>query len=66
MTDKPAFAYVTHIESTPEKVWDALTDADLTAASWATAMSRIGAAVGAVERTYRLSRGACPADESWT
>ncbi|MFF3330543.1 ArsR/SmtB family transcription factor [Streptomyces sp. NPDC002888] len=34
MTDKPAFVYVTYIASTPEKVWDALTDADLTAAYW--------------------------------
>jgi len=34
MTDKPSFVYVTYIESTPEKVWDALTDADLTAAYW--------------------------------
>ncbi|MFI6655025.1 ArsR/SmtB family transcription factor [Streptomyces sp. NPDC050523] len=34
MADKPAFVYVTYIHSTPEKVWDALTDADLTAAYW--------------------------------
>jgi uncharacterized protein YndB with AHSA1/START domain/DNA-binding transcriptional ArsR family regulator len=34
MADKPAFVYVTYISSTPEKVWDALTDADLTAAYW--------------------------------
>ncbi|MDQ1042942.1 metalloregulator ArsR/SmtB family transcription factor [Streptomyces sp. V4I2] len=34
MTDKPTYVYVTYIESTPEKVWDALTDADLTAAYW--------------------------------
>ncbi len=34
MTDKPAFVYVTYIESTPEKVWHALTDADLTAQYW--------------------------------
>ncbi|MFJ4468252.1 ArsR/SmtB family transcription factor [Streptomyces sp. NPDC089424] len=34
MTDKPTFVYVTYIESTPEKVWDALTDADLTAVYW--------------------------------
>src|SRR5436190_13254201 len=31
MTDKPTFVYVTYIRSTPEKVWEALTDADLTA-----------------------------------
>ncbi|MEV1067152.1 metalloregulator ArsR/SmtB family transcription factor [Streptomyces sp. NPDC050263] len=34
MTDKPTFVYVTYIASTPERVWDALTDADLTAAYW--------------------------------
>ncbi|HEU5470418.1 MAG TPA: metalloregulator ArsR/SmtB family transcription factor, partial [Actinophytocola sp.] len=34
MTDKPNFVYVTYIESTPERVWQALTDADLTAQYW--------------------------------
>jgi uncharacterized protein YndB with AHSA1/START domain len=34
MTDKPSFVYVTYIESTPERVWNALTDADLTAEYW--------------------------------
>ncbi|MFD4523491.1 ArsR/SmtB family transcription factor [Streptomyces sp. NPDC058470] len=34
MTDKPSYVYVIYIQSTPEKVWDALTDADLTAAYW--------------------------------
>ena len=34
MADKPSFVYVIYIESTPERVWDALTDADLTAAYW--------------------------------
>src|SRR2546430_6360344 len=34
MSDKPTFVYVTYIESTPEKVWHALTDADLTATYW--------------------------------
>ena len=34
MTDKPTFVYVTYIESTPERVWQALTDADLTAEYW--------------------------------
>ncbi|GAA2630841.1 metalloregulator ArsR/SmtB family transcription factor [Streptomyces vastus] len=34
MTDKPTYVYVTYIQSTPEKVWDALTDADVTAAYW--------------------------------
>jgi uncharacterized protein YndB with AHSA1/START domain/DNA-binding transcriptional ArsR family regulator len=33
-TDKPTFVYVTYIHSTPEKVWEALTDADLTARYW--------------------------------
>jgi uncharacterized protein YndB with AHSA1/START domain/DNA-binding transcriptional ArsR family regulator len=34
MPDKPTYVYVTYIESTPEKVWAALTDADLTASYW--------------------------------
>jgi uncharacterized protein YndB with AHSA1/START domain/DNA-binding transcriptional ArsR family regulator len=34
MTDKPTFVYVTYIESTPDRVWDALTDADLSARYW--------------------------------
>jgi uncharacterized protein YndB with AHSA1/START domain/DNA-binding MarR family transcriptional regulator len=34
MTDKPHFVYVTYIRSTPEQVWHALTDADLTAEFW--------------------------------
>ncbi|MET8781893.1 SRPBCC domain-containing protein [Streptomyces sp. NPDC004589] len=32
VSDKPAFVYVIHIRSTPEAVWDALTDAELTTA----------------------------------
>jgi uncharacterized protein YndB with AHSA1/START domain/DNA-binding transcriptional ArsR family regulator len=31
---KPDFVYVTYIESTPERVWHALTDADVTAEYW--------------------------------
>ena len=34
MSDRPTFVYVTYIESTPERVWHALTDADLTAQYW--------------------------------
>jgi uncharacterized protein YndB with AHSA1/START domain/DNA-binding transcriptional ArsR family regulator len=34
MTDRPSYVYVTYIESTPERVWDALTSADLTAQYW--------------------------------
>lgn len=34
MTGRPTFVYVTYIHSTPEKVWHALTDADLTAEYW--------------------------------
>jgi uncharacterized protein YndB with AHSA1/START domain/DNA-binding transcriptional ArsR family regulator len=34
MSDKPTFVYVTYIHSTAEKVWQALTDADLTARYW--------------------------------
>jgi uncharacterized protein YndB with AHSA1/START domain/DNA-binding transcriptional ArsR family regulator len=31
---RPTFVYVTYIESTPEQVWLALTDADITATYW--------------------------------
>jgi uncharacterized protein YndB with AHSA1/START domain/DNA-binding transcriptional ArsR family regulator len=34
MTGTPDYVYVTYIQSTPERVWHALTDADLTAAYW--------------------------------
>ncbi|QPP10935.1 metalloregulator ArsR/SmtB family transcription factor [Streptomyces bathyalis] len=34
MTDKPRFVYVVYIESTPEKVWQALTDADISGSYW--------------------------------
>ncbi len=34
MNDRPTFVYVIYIESNPEAVWDALTDADTTAAYW--------------------------------
>ena len=34
MTVIPSYVYVTYIDSTPEKVWQALTDADLTASYW--------------------------------
>ena len=33
-SSRPTFVYVTYIESTPEKVWRALTDADLSARYW--------------------------------
>ena len=34
MTSRPDYVYVTYIEATPERVWHALTDADLTGAYW--------------------------------
>ncbi len=34
MADKPTFVYVTYIQCSPEKVWEALTDADLTGQYW--------------------------------
>ena len=34
MTDKPTFVYVTYIESTAAKVWEALTDADISGGYW--------------------------------
>lgn len=34
MSEQPAFVYVIYIQSTPDRVWQALTDPDLTAAYW--------------------------------
>ena len=34
MASRPSFVYVTYIQSTPERVWQALTDADLTGQYW--------------------------------
>jgi len=34
MGDKPQFVYVTYIESTPARVWEALTDAELSGRYW--------------------------------
>jgi uncharacterized protein YndB with AHSA1/START domain/DNA-binding transcriptional ArsR family regulator len=34
MTDRPSYVYVTYIESSPGRVWEALTDPDLTAEYW--------------------------------
>jgi uncharacterized protein YndB with AHSA1/START domain len=34
MTEQPSYVYVTYIAATPEAVWHALTDAELTAAYW--------------------------------
>ena len=34
MSDRPSYVYVTYIESTAERVWAALTDADLTGQYW--------------------------------
>jgi uncharacterized protein YndB with AHSA1/START domain/DNA-binding transcriptional ArsR family regulator len=34
MAERPSYVYVTYIESSPERVWEALTDADLTARYW--------------------------------
>ncbi|MCE7002608.1 metalloregulator ArsR/SmtB family transcription factor [Kibdelosporangium philippinense] len=34
MSDKPSFVYVTYIESTPGKVWEAITDPELSLQYW--------------------------------
>jgi uncharacterized protein YndB with AHSA1/START domain/DNA-binding transcriptional ArsR family regulator len=34
MADRPSYVYVTYIESSAERVWEALTDPDLTAQYW--------------------------------
>jgi uncharacterized protein YndB with AHSA1/START domain len=46
---KPKFVYVTYIASTPEKVWQALTDANISAEYWfgysVSASGKVGSAV---------------------
>ena len=32
--DKPKFVYVSYIESTPEKIWNALSDPEMTRRYW--------------------------------
>ena len=39
---KPEFVYVTYIETTPEKLWQALTDGDFTERYWFGAPTEIG------------------------
>ena len=34
MSDKPKFVYVTYIAATPEKVWEALTEPDISEKYW--------------------------------
>jgi uncharacterized protein YndB with AHSA1/START domain/DNA-binding transcriptional ArsR family regulator len=34
MADRPSYVYVTYIQSSPERVWEALTDQELTALYW--------------------------------
>jgi uncharacterized protein YndB with AHSA1/START domain len=34
VTSRPSFVYVTYIEATPERVWEVLTDAELTGEYW--------------------------------
>ncbi len=34
MTAQPTYVYVTYVKATPDQVWRALTDADLTARYW--------------------------------
>jgi uncharacterized protein YndB with AHSA1/START domain/DNA-binding transcriptional ArsR family regulator len=34
MADRPTYVYVTYIQSSPERVWNALTDAELSAQYW--------------------------------
>jgi len=42
MADRPSYVYVTYIESSPERVWGALTDPELTACTGVTATSPTG------------------------
>ena len=63
MAERPTFSYVIYIESTPEKVWHALTDADVTAAYWGHSNvsdwqvgSRVGAPAHGRQRHRRRRR----------
>ena len=47
---KPEFIYVTYIETTPEKLWHALTDGDFTQRYWFGARLRSDWKVGLVLR----------------
>ena len=39
---KPEFVYVTYIETTPEKLWEALTDGEFTERYWFGAAAQVG------------------------
>jgi hypothetical protein len=47
MADQPSYMYVTYIESSPERVWEALTDQELTARYGGMPMCRTGRRVRA-------------------
>jgi len=49
MAGRPSYVYVTYIQSSPERVWEALTEPDLTAQYWGMAFLRLAGrlAVGA-------------------
>lgn len=56
MGDRPNYVYVTYIESTPEKVWQALTDAELTGQYWATTTCRTGRSARGGNTSARTAR----------
>jgi hypothetical protein len=74
---KPEFVYVTYIETTPEKLWHALTDGDFTERYWfgvrlksdwkvgsRFSMMRDGAENDAGEVIDTIRRGGCPTHSS--
>jgi hypothetical protein len=62
MTGKPDHVYVTYVGSTPEAVWDALTDADPTVAPWGTATCPTGGRAPAGNTPART----VPASRTWS
>ena len=57
MSDRPAYRYVTYIEANPERVWEALTDEDLTARTGVIATSPTGSRGRAGSTTASTARG---------
>lgn len=54
---KPQFVYVTYIETTPEKLWEALTSSEFTRKYWFGAEVRSDWKVGSPLRAHARRRG---------
>ena len=60
---KPEFVYVTYIETTPEKLWHALTDGDFTERYWFGARLRSDWKVGSSFEMVRTDNHERPPDQ---